>query len=194
MENFSYCFGCKKTGEMAIVDAGFEPEKLLALSQEKQYRITKIFLTHVHYDHSGGADWLSKKTGASIFLSEKSRWKYGETEKHNWILPENPSFLSENQEISFGEVKGKSIPSPGHQNDHLLFQWGEYLCTGDTLFIGRIGRTDFVDSDPEAMQKTLQMIQKFPNNLLICPGHNYGEVPLRRLGEEKKKNPFLRAV
>jgi glyoxylase-like metal-dependent hydrolase (beta-lactamase superfamily II) len=66
--------------------------------------------------------------------------------------------------------------------------------TGDTLFIGNCGRTDLPGGDARALYDSLQRLKRLPDALLVLPGHDYGEVPSRSLGEEKARNPTLRAA
>lgn len=195
MQNFSYLIGCPKTKECGVIDCGFEPEKIQKTAEEGGYCITKIFLTHVHYDHSGAADDLSKITGAEILMHPKSEQKRGKTtSKGMWIIPEKTTPIQEGNTPKIGEISGKVIASPGHQSDHLLFIFGPYLFTGDTLFIGRIGRIDFPDSVPEEYPETLNKIITLNEKLIVCPGHDYGSVKTRKLEEEKRENLYLRNI
>ena len=194
MENFVYLVGDEKSREIAVIDAGFEPEKIIAAAK-KHGKITKIFLTHFHYDHSGAAEILAEKTGAEIFGSGKSAWKRGKNETRGaWKIPEKVTAIDENSEISIGEIPGTVLEIPGHQNDHLGFLFGKYFFSGDTVFVGRIGRTDFADSDPAKMRESLRKIAKLPDDLILSPGHDYGVVPRRTLGEEKRENEFLKSL
>lgn len=193
MQDFSYIIGCEKTKESAIIDCGFEPEKLLHIIQKKGYVLKKIFLTHVHYDHSGAAEELSKNSGAEIFMHPESRKKVNKsTQKGMWIIPQETTDISEGDSPFVGEIKGKVISAPGHQSDHLLYIFGEYLFTGDVLFIDGIGRTDLPDSSPEEMKNTLNKFFTLPENLIVCPGHDYGSVTMRTLEQEKKYNIHLK--
>lgn len=192
MQNNSYLVGCEKTKKALVIDCGFEAEKIKNIAEKEEYHIIGIVLTHVHYDHSGAADELSQITDAPIYAHEKIEVKRGkESSRGMWILPKKFIPLSDGQEIYFGEKKGSVIFAPGHQSDHILFLADPYLFTGDVLFIEGIGRTDFPDSSPEDMEKTLNTILDLQEDLLICPGHDYGSFPIRKLGEEKKYNRYL---
>ncbi|MEI7511245.1 MAG: MBL fold metallo-hydrolase [Candidatus Peregrinibacteria bacterium] len=228
MQNFSYLVG-EENGEVACIDPGWDAEKIFLLAQKNGVHITKILLTHVHYDHSGAAEALlemvcSSRDGActvstptpntsctistpvlqcvstpQIFASANiPKWKRNASPDHGkWVVPQNFTPISgETQDFtslqfSIGKFPIQVYDAPGHQSDHLLFEIAEYLFTGDTLFIGNIGGTHFEDSNPEEMQKTLKMISTLPDSLIVCPGHDYGAVPMRTLGEEKMLNPYL---
>ena len=192
MKNLVYLVGCPKSKECAVIDCGFEPEKIYQEAKTHGYRITKILLTHVHYDHSGRADALSRKTGAPIYMNPKSEKKRGKNpEKGMWIIPKKTTPLLPHDTITIGEISGKVIDAPGHQSDHYLFQIHPFLFTGDTLFIGSIGRTDLPDSNPESIKSTLNTICTLDDNLFVCPGHDYGSTTMKTLRKEKENNPFL---
>lgn len=192
MQNFSYLLGCQKTKECAVIDCGFEAEKIQKEAEKNGYHITKIFLTHVHYDHSGAAEELAKKTRAEIFMNKKSEEKRGKNvENGMWIIPKKTTPLFPEDHIHIGEISGKVLSAAGHQSDHFLFLFDTFLFTGDTLFIDSIGRTDLPDGNPEEMKKTLNNICTLDENIFLCPGHDYGSVPLRTLREEKISNPYL---
>jgi len=195
MQNFSYLVGCPENKECAVVDCGFEPEKIARFAKNEGFTITKILLTHVHYDHSGSAEVLSGLTGAKIYMNPESQRKHDTLiERGMWSVPKKTTPLLPGDRVSVGNLSGRVIGAPGHQNDHLLLLFDPYLFTGDTLFIGRIGRTDFVDSDPQKMQETLNKIITLPDHLIVCPGHDYGSVKTRSLREEKVINPHLRSI
>ncbi len=195
MDNFVYLIGCPKTKECAVIDCGFDPEIIQQKAKIHNYTITKIFLTHVHYDHSGSADILAALTGADIYMNPESEKKQGiNPSKGMWIIPKKTIPVSGGDTIKIGEISGKVHSAPGHQNDHLLYTIGDYLFTGDTLFIGGIGRTDFMDSDPKKMNNTLNKICTLSDDLIVCPGHNYGKKKTNTLREEKETNPFLRNI
>ena len=86
------------------------------------------------------------------------------------------------------KIKGKVVHTPGHQSDEVCYQFDEKLFTGDMLFIVGIGRVDLPDSNPPDMEKSVELLKTLPDNLVVYPGHDYGDVPFRTLGEEKKMN------
>ena len=193
MQNLVFLIGCETTKEAAVIDCGFEPEVILAAAEQADYRISKILLTHVHYDHSGAAEQLAALTGAAIYMNPESEWKREHSPARGmWVIPQETRPIRPDETVLIGRREGRIIASPGHQRDHLMFIFDPYLLAGDTLFIEGCGRTDLPDSDPTAMQETLRMIATtLPDHLIVCPGHDYGPVPTRTLGEEKRLNPNL---
>lgn len=191
MENFSYLIACEKTKKAAIFDPGWDGEKILETAKHLDVEIEKIFLTHVHYDHSGQAEFLQAKTGAKAYAPNTiPDWKQ---DHEKFIIPKKYIALSDKEKINIGEIEIEALSSPGHQDDHMMFIVDKkYLIAGDTLFIGSIGGLHFKGSVREKMPSTLKKINTLPENLIVCPGHDYGETPMRTLQEEKEKNPFLK--
>ena len=89
--------------------------------------------------------------------------------------------------IEFGDESLKVMHTPGHTPGSICLIGERLAFTGDTLFAGSIGRTDFPESSPSDMRFSLQKLMQLPDNLLIYPGHG----PTSIMGEEKRVNPFL---
>jgi glyoxylase-like metal-dependent hydrolase (beta-lactamase superfamily II) len=182
MDNFSYFLADEKTKEAAIIDCGFEEEKLISLAKENDFIIKKILLTHAHYDHCQRVPALLEETNAELFLGEKEPFSFNTAKK---IL------VKEGDEISLGSLKIKVIDTPGHTQGGVSYIMEDKLFTGDTLFIENVGRTDLQGGNLEILKESLEKIKSLPEDLTIYPGHDYGPVPSRKLKEEKEKNRFL---
>lgn len=191
MQNFSYLIADENTKEAACIDPGFEADVILKKAEEEGLSITKIFLTHFHYDHAGAVDELAAKTGAEIYGHEHAQSKRGRESEGKWIIPETFTSLHDGDEILIGQIKGQAIATPGHQADHICYLFNNCVFSGDALFIETAGRTDLPDSDPMMMQTTLDFFKSLPDDIILYPGHDYGSVPFRTMGEEKQVNRFL---
>lgn len=190
MGNFSYLIGCEDTKECAVIDCGFGVNYILNEINRNNFNLAKVFLTHVHFDHSCGVNEIKRKSGCDIYLNQKSLLKKNKNLRNGyWFLPEKYKIIK--NPLNIGNIKGCFIESPGHQEDHLIFIFDKYLFTGDVLFIDGCGRTDLDGSDFFDMQKTLEKIKNLPGDLIVCPGHDYGSVKIRTLKEEKTKNKCL---
>lgn len=190
MQNFFYLVGCEETRECAVIDCGYCHEEIMSEAEKDEYRITKIFLTHFHYDHSMDAEVLAEKTGAKIYGYAGGK-KDAKDAASNCTIPKEFISLQNGQEIRIGYINGVAMHSPGHQDDHMMYVFEHNLFSGDTLFIGGIGRVDLHGSDPDEMRKTVSFLKTLPDDWMVYPGHNYGDVPFRTLGEEKELNPYL---
>ncbi len=192
MKNNIYLIADEHTKTGAVIDAGFEHEKVLQYAAKKEIEIKAICLTHVHYDHSGEADQIAQKNGAPIYAHPKIEKKRFQTPENGfWVIPEKYESVKAGDTITIGSFHILVHETPGHQSDHLTFEAENHIFTGDTLFIESVGRTDLPDSDPTVQEKTLKHIATWDDHLIVCPGHDYGSVPTRKLGEEKKLNPYL---
>jgi len=187
MQNFAYFLGCAKTKQVAVVDPAWEVDRLRSEAAKENLTITRILLTHGHYDHSDGVDELLATHDVPVYTSKHER------NADNWPA-KNLKKTSDGDVISIGEVKVECIWTPGHTSGGQCFRCGDILLTGDTLFINACGRCDLPSSGPEAMYETLyKKIMSLPDATVIYPGHAYGSKPYDTLGNQKKTNPYLRA-
>ena len=187
MQNFSYIIG--DSGEAAIVDAGWEVDRLIKIADDEKLKINKIILTHYHYDHVQKVDELASKTNAQVYFHE---YDYNEIKK----TIKNPNVkiyqLKNNDEIKVGKIKIKIIHTPGHTPGAICLLAENKLLTGDTLFVNAIGRTDLPGGDSIKLFESLQKLKKLKDDVEVYPGHDYGEIPFSTIGNEKKNNPYFK--
>jgi len=133
--------------------------------------------THEHFDHVSTISELASKLGAIVAAHENSPI-------------ECDLRVRDGDELNLGGKGVKVLLTPGHTEDSICLYDGKEVFTGDTLFVGTIGRCE--NERAEAMYSSLHgVILKLPPLTVMYPGHDYGEVPWRTLGEEKAANPFL---
>ena len=189
MQNFSYIIGDEKSKECAVVDAGWEVDKLIGIADKEKLKIKKIILTHSHYDHIQKADELASKTNAEVYFHEDD---YNEIKKS----VKNPNIkihkLKNNDEIKVGKINIKVIHTPGHSPGAICLLFENKLVTGDTLFVNAVGRTDLAGGDTIKLFESLQKLKKLDDDVEIYPGHDYGEIPFSTIGNEKKNNPYFK--
>ena len=188
MQNFSYIIGDEKSKECAVVDAGWEIDKLIGIADKEQLKIKKIILTHSHYDHIQKADELASKTNAEVYFHEDD---YNEIKKSI----KNPNIkihkLKNNDEIKVGKINIKVIHTPGHSPGAICLLFENKLVTGDTLFVNAVGRTDLAGGDTIKLFESLQKLKKLQDDVEVYPGHDYGEIPFSTILGEKKTNPYF---
>ncbi len=178
MRNFAYLLADEASGEAAIVDPGFEPERLAAEVERRRLKLRYVFNTHSHHDHTGGNAFFRAR-GASLAAHASARTR-----------PDLP--LADADVLRLGESEIRVLHTPGHSPDSICLVAPPYLFTGDTLFVGECGRVDLPGSDVRAMHHSLlTVLRGLPDDLVVMPGHDYGEARSRRLGEEKKRNYTL---
>ena len=187
MQNFSYILG--DLGEAAVVDAGWDIDKLIRLANDENLKINKIILTHCHYDHVQKADELASKTNAEVYFHENDFNEIKKFIKNSGIKIHK---LKNNDSITVGKIKVKIIHAPGHSPGSICILVEDKLLTGDTLFVNAIGRTDLPGGNALTLFESLQKLKKLDDNVEVYPGHDYGEIPFSTIGNEKKNNPYLK--
>ena len=184
MQNFIYLIGDKEARECAVVDPGWDPPAILQTAEREGMTITKILITHGHPDHTNGVEALQKASECNVYAHKKE----AEFWKLSW---KNLIKLDDGDTIDVGKIKIRALHTPGHTPGSQCFHGENRLFSGDTLFIGNCGRVDLPGSSPRELFESLQKIKAIKDSTVLCPGHNYADVPTITLGEEKKHNPYL---
>ena len=185
MDNFLYFIGDAKTKEIAVVDPAWDVDFLCDEADKNGYKITAVFLTHGHPDHTNGVAEMVKRHPVPVYIS-----------KHEiGILKPRVKNLVEVEDranLKTGNLEWECLLTPGHSPGCHCFKHGDILIAGDTLFIDGCGRCDLPGSDPKKMYNSLyNVVMKLPDSTLIYPGHNYGPTPYATLASQKKTNPYL---
>lgn len=200
--SLSYFFGCAGLGKAVAVDvvAGDE-DWYVEQAKEAGVQITHVIDTHVHADHYSGGRALAHRVGASYCLHEAARE----------LVAFNFSALHDGQKLEIGNVKVEVLHTPGHTVDSMCLlvkdarrgdaPW--FVVTGDTLFVGAVGRPDLAGREEEMAGRLWESLQhkllSLPNELEIYPGHQAGSAcgaglsgkPSSTIGFEKRFNPAL---
>jgi glyoxylase-like metal-dependent hydrolase (beta-lactamase superfamily II) len=184
-DNFAYIVYCKKTKKAALIDPGYDAQKLLDNISSHKLNLQHIIITHHHSDHIGGIPTIKKHIPSSSIVASKLD---GSTINADIVV-------SDEDRLSLGDVTLNFLLTPGHTAGGLcVIVDNKALLTGDTLFIGDCGRTDLSGGSLSEMHKTLQeKIMVLPDYLIVYPGHDYGPKPFDTLGHQKKTNKTLLA-
>lgn len=185
MQNFQYLVGDAKTKEVALVDPAWDVEKVLEEAEKDGLKIQAILISHIHYDHVNALDRALKATNAKVYVHKEEARELG--------VPKSYSMPSENgTQVKLGDITIELIHTPGHTVGSQCFFVRNKLISGDTLFIGTCGRTDFPGGSPEEMYKSLHdRLGKLPDGTILLPGHNYSGSPTSTLGDQRKQNPYM---
>ncbi|GAB4489703.1 MAG: MBL fold metallo-hydrolase [Thermodesulfovibrionales bacterium] len=189
-----------ETGLAAVViDPGDEPEKIYRTVREKNLKVAAIVCTHAHFDHVGAVGRLRQKTGAPVLLHVGDLEIYSRADEQGAIWgfrieqpPKPDSFVSEGDAVTAGAVTLRVLHTPGHSPGGIcLYAEAEgVVFTGDTIFAGSIGRTDFKGGDIEALKRSFRRIINLPEKTQLFPGHgNWTTV-----GDERETNFFMREI
>ncbi|MGM0453674.1 MAG: MBL fold metallo-hydrolase [Thermodesulfobacteriota bacterium] len=198
MANFSYMIGDEATGTCAVIDPAFEPQKILDAVKEAGYEITHIINTHGHSDHTSGNAAIMEATGAQLCIhaTDADQVSGFLHRAFSRVLggkgsPGADCLLADNDIINIGETRLQVIHTPGHTPGSICIYCHGHLFTGDTLFVGAVGRTDMPGG---SMKKLLFSIREklytLPDDTRVWPGHDYGDAPSSTIGREKAENPF----
>lgn len=198
MEVCCYIVGCAKTGKGAVIDPGGNVDRILSTVDEMGLSIDYIIATHGHPDHVCGNRQLKEATGASIVFHsiEDDFFHKDEVSSYFSMLgleasPPADIRVEEGDDITFGEESLKVIHTPGHSPGGICLHNGPDLITGDTLFVGAIGRTDFPGgSYSDLIEMVTTKLLVLPDDTVVWPGHGYGG-KRSTIGAEKRTNPYF---
>lgn len=197
----SYIVGCEAMGIAAVIDPDREVQKYLDVAAGRGLKITHIIETHLHADHVSGNTDLAARTGADIYVHESSGAEFAHKSlKHQDV-------------IELGNIRLQAIHTPGHTPESITLLVSDttradepwLALTGDTLFVGDMGRPDLVGMEAarglanEMYDTLFQKLLPLNDSLLIYPGHgagslcgkSIGAMRSTTLGFERKYNPAL---
>lgn len=174
--------------EMCIIDPGGDSDRLIRAIKSIGGVPKFILLTHGHMDHVGAVEELSSLYNIPFYLSKKDEeYMLKNTEVYG-KLRKADFYLKENDEIDFADTKIKVIETPGHTEGSVSFLINNMLFTGDTLFQGSVGRTDFAGGSYDKIVSSVKnKLFKLSDDIDVYPGHG----PKTSLGYEKAMNPYI---
>ena len=176
--NYGYLAADDSTKLAVVIDPSYSPELIYDFAKGNNYKIGYIFVTHDHYDHTNGNDEIMKLTGIRPLLFDDKD-------------PETGIHITDGAEFALGNLKIKILYTPGHTNDSICVYIGDAVFTGDTLFVGKVGGTDFGAQARVEYDSLHKKLMTLPDSTRVFPGHNYGVAPESTIAHEKKTNPFL---
>ncbi len=193
-----YIVGCEVTKQGAIIDPGGDEQKILKEVESLGLTIKYIIATHGHPDHVCGNRIIQEATGAKIVMHEDdvdffSKDKVQEYFSMLGLEASPPADVSvkEGQTIDIGEVKLEVFHTPGHTPGGMCLYNAPDLFTGDTLFAGGLGRTDFPGGSHQVLLESINSkLFTLPSETIVWPGHGYGGNS-STIGDEKISNPYL---
>jgi hydroxyacylglutathione hydrolase len=182
MANFTYIISDIQTRLAAIVDPSWDLQEIFQLLNEKKLKAKHIINTHSHFDHVFGNDEVARMTGATIIQHSNSQLR-------------KDISVAEHDVISIGSIGLRVLHTPGHSEDSIcLIIDKEVVFTGDTLFVGAVGRIDLPGGSPKDMYSSLyRKVSALEDQLTVYPGHDYGSSPVSTIGKEKLSNLALQA-
>ncbi len=189
-----------ETMEGVVVDPGGDVADIRRVIDENGIKVSAIWITHGHIDHAGGAMELKDALGAEIIgphLADKPLLDNLEAQAQRFGLPMGAvrnctpdRFLTEGEEVSFGDHFFEVLHCPGHAPGHVVYfdRAARFAHVGDVLFAGSIGRTDLPGGDHAALIRSIkEKLLPLGDDIGFICGHGPGG----RFGDERRTNPFL---
>lgn len=190
-----YLLVCEATGQAVVIDPGAEGKKILDVINKGGWQVKYIINTHGHGDHIGANGVVKEATGASLLIHQSDASYLSDPNKNllslmgdKLVNPAADKLLQHGDKVHVGELELDIIHTPGHTPGGISIKVGNVLFTGDTLFAGSIGRTDFPGGSlTQLLASVKERLFCLGDDVVFYPGHG----PSSTIGEEKLYNPFF---
>jgi hydroxyacylglutathione hydrolase len=198
MAVFSYIVGCETDKMCLIIDPGGSVDEILTRVKDMGLSVKYVVNTHAHADHTCGNNAILGKTGARLVIheDEADRISGMANKLFSVAMGKRPSpgahiLVKDGDLITVGQTELQVIHTPGHTPGSICLYGQGNLFTGDTLFVGAVGRTDLKGGSFETLLASLKKLLALPPQTRVWPGHNYGESPVSTLARERETNPYI---
>ena len=183
-DNLTYLVSCMRTGNQFLVDASIQLKQIDGFINKRG--LIALFITHTHGDHIAYLDeYLDAFPNLVVMVYKESEHKIN----CDYIKP-----VKQNDIVTVGQLTVEVLYTPGHYDDSICYYLDGVLFTGDTLFVGRTGRTISKGSDIKKLYKSVyDTILDLPESTMIYPGHDYGPKMSITIKENITISPLLRA-
>ncbi len=169
-----------EAGHAVAIDPAADAAIFTKALEESGATLSLILLTHGHHDHVGAVEALRKQCGAKLMMNDADAKQFG-------MSPDET--FTDGGSFTVDDMTFETIFTPGHTPGSTCIRCGELLFTGDTLFAGDIGRTDFPGGSMAEMKKSLRKLRDYTDeDLQVLPGHE----EFSSLSYEKQHNPYMR--
>jgi glyoxylase-like metal-dependent hydrolase (beta-lactamase superfamily II) len=179
--------------EAVVVDPSGDAAEIRLELAQRSARCAAILITHGHWDHLGGVADLAEGTGAPVHMAEGERDLLEQASDYTpagvFVRSFTPEvLLAGGERLELAGIAFETIAVPGHSPAHLAYAADGAVFSGDVLFAGSVGRTDFPGSDWETLKASIAtLLDRLPPETVVYPGHG----PATTLGRELATNPFL---
>ena len=176
----------------AVIDPGDEPERVIRAVEQTGCIPTMILLTHGHFDHyTGVAGLLEKWPELPVYIHEKDvtdRVSGGFDLLCPRLPEKNQRYYKEGDCLTLGGLTIRVLETPGHSRGSVCLVVGDVIFSGDTLFYGSCGRTDFAGGSYEDILRSLRCLAELPGQYTVYPGHDRPT----DLDFERRMNPYMK--
>lgn len=177
--------------ETVVIDPGGDSDDIISCIRELNCTVKYILLTHAHADHTGGIDDIRKLFNVPVCVNERDKkmikdkaFMFGSYKEDK----EKDIDIKDGDIFKIGKIEIKCMETPGHTPGGMCFLLNDVVLTGDTLFAGSVGRTDFAGGDYDAIIRSIRVkLMVLDDNIKVLPGHGMQST----IGRERMSNPFL---
>ena len=187
-----YLLQDETAGVCAVIDPGDEGARIARAVADSGCALQFILLTHGHYDHfTGLAELLRQYPDTPVYIQPNDAAD-GAGGAYSLKAPRlddaHQRWYREGDTLTLGSLTIQVLETPGHSPGSVTLKVGDVLFTGDTLFCGSMGRTDFAGGSYEQIMASLKRLGQLEGDFHVCPGHDRTST----LARERQYNPFLR--
>ena len=188
LETNCYIVTDEETLECAVIDPGDESNTILDYLESNHLKCRYILLTHGHYDHVGAVEEVMEETGAVLYINHRDEGYEPGMSGMKYKMPEGGRYYDDGDVVKLGSLEFKVMATPGHTPGGVTLICGDALFTGDTLFRGSCGRTDFPGGSMRTEMQSIKKICELPGDYEVYPGH----MDSSTLERERRFNHYCR--
>lgn len=191
----NYLIHSENSNKAILIDACEDYQSILRMIEEKNLELVYLINTHGHADHMAGNRAILEATDAKLLAHSKAVPLLRDPKLNLSVMispitsPEPDQLLEEGDTVSLDDIKLDVLFTPGHAPGHISLVGDGLAFSGDVIFRGSIGRTDFPGCSYQDLERSiLEKIYTLPDDTVLYNGHG----PETTVGHEKATNPFVR--
>lgn len=183
-----YLVAREAAAEAVVIDPGDDSGTVLGVLADRGWTATAVLVTHGHSDHLGAVRDVAEASGIEVWMPHDEADDL-RTLGAGAYEPEH--LLEGGETVSAAGIEFDTLLVPGHSPASIAYHADGFLFSGDVLFAGSVGRTDFAGGDTDTLVASIgRLMDAYPAETVVLPGHG----PATTLAAERAANPFLGAL